>query len=64
MTGTAMRLDVRALEGLTRPDPDADARIRPRGLLAVLSRIGLALPSGLDPDTPGDRLYAAADGRP
>ncbi|MGW1653387.1 hypothetical protein [Streptomyces atratus] len=57
-------LDVQALEGLTRPDPDADARIRLRGLLAVLSRIGLALPPGPDPDTPGDRLYAAADDRP
>lgn len=56
-------LDVQALEGLTRPDPDADARIRLRGLLAVLSRIGLALPPGPDPDTPGDRLYAAADDR-
>ncbi|GAA1335335.1 hypothetical protein GCM10009647_077400 [Streptomyces sanglieri] len=57
-------LDVQALEELTRPDPDADARIRLRGLLAVLTRIGLILPPGLDPDTPGDRLYAAADGRP
>lgn len=57
-------LDVQALEGLTRTDPDADARIRLRGLLAVLTRIGLTLPPGLDPDTPGDRLYAAADGRP
>lgn len=57
-------LDVQALEELTRPDPDADARIRLRGLLAVLTRIGLVLPPGLDPDTPGDRLYAAADDRP
>ncbi|MEV6161495.1 hypothetical protein AB0L71_06155 [Streptomyces sp. NPDC052052] len=57
-------LDVQALEDLTRPDPDADARIRLRGLLAVLARIGLALPPGLEPDTPGDRIYAAVDGRP
>ncbi|MFB7214501.1 hypothetical protein [Streptomyces sp. NPDC056255] len=57
-------LDVQALEELIRPDPDADARIRLRGLLAVLTRIGLILPPGLDPDTPGDRLYAAADERP
>ncbi|MFJ2623863.1 hypothetical protein ACIO6T_10675 [Streptomyces sp. NPDC087532] len=57
-------LDVQALEELIRPDPDADARIRLRGLLAVLARIGLNLPPGLDPDMPGDRLYAAADGRP
>ncbi|MFB7846024.1 hypothetical protein ACFYXP_12290 [Streptomyces sp. NPDC002466] len=54
-------LDVQALEELIRPDPDADARTRLRGLLAVLTRIGLFLPEGLDPDTPGDRLYAAAD---
>ncbi|MGW1845600.1 hypothetical protein [Streptomyces sp. NPDC001966] len=57
-------LDVQALEELIRPDPDVDARIRLRGLLAVLTRIGLVLPPGLDPDTPGDRLYAAADDRP
>lgn len=57
-------LDVQALEELIRPDPDADARIRLRGLLAVLTRTGLILPPGLDPDTPGDRLYAAADDRP
>ncbi|MET8745462.1 hypothetical protein [Streptomyces sp. NPDC004728] len=56
--------DIQALEELIRPDPDADARIRLRGLLAVLTRIGLILPPGLDPDTPGDRLYAAADDRP
>ncbi|MFF2013691.1 hypothetical protein ACFVWY_32155 [Streptomyces sp. NPDC058195] len=57
-------LDVQALEELTRPDADADARIRLRGLVAVLTRIGLDLPPGLDPDTPGERLYAAADERP
>lgn len=57
-------LDIQALEELIRPDPDADARIRLRGLLAVLTRTGLILPPGLDPDTPGDRLYAAADDRP
>ncbi|MFJ6016164.1 hypothetical protein [Streptomyces sp. NPDC092952] len=57
-------LDVQALEELTRPDADADARIRLRGLVAVLTRIGLVLPPGLDPDTPGERLYAAADERP
>ncbi|MFJ8851746.1 hypothetical protein [Streptomyces sp. NPDC102437] len=57
-------LDIQAFEELIRPDPDADARIRLRGLLAALTRIGLILPPGLDPDTPGDRLYAAADDRP
>ncbi|MFG2567769.1 hypothetical protein ACGFR6_20280 [Streptomyces sp. NPDC048567] len=41
-------LDVQSLEALTRPDPDADARARLRGLLAVLTRTGLALPAGLD----------------
>ncbi|MFC9759870.1 hypothetical protein, partial [Streptomyces sp. NPDC056921] len=51
-------LDVQALEELIRPDPDADARIRLRGLLAVLTRTGLILPPGLDPDTPGDRPEA------
>ncbi|MGW2110383.1 hypothetical protein ACWCPL_27895, partial [Streptomyces sp. NPDC001948] len=35
--------------GLAAPDPDVDARIRLRGLLAVLTRIGLVLPPGLDP---------------
>ncbi|MFH8519404.1 hypothetical protein ACH4CE_30810 [Streptomyces gelaticus] len=28
-----------------------------------VDRIGLVLPPGMDPDTPGDRLYAAADRR-
>lgn len=48
-------LDVQALEALTRPDPDADARARLRGLLAVLTRTGLALPAGLGPGEPGPR---------
>lgn len=49
-------LDVQSLEALTRPDPDTDARARLRGLLAVLTRTGLALPAGLgaDPDEPPD----------
>ncbi|MFV2121789.1 hypothetical protein ACE14D_26505, partial [Streptomyces sp. Act-28] len=34
-------LDVQALQALTRPDPDADARARLLGLVAVLSRLGL-----------------------
>ncbi|PWS39593.1 hypothetical protein DKT74_37555, partial [Streptomyces sp. ZEA17I] len=42
-------LDLQALEELTRPDPDADAGARLRGLLAVLTRTGLVLPTGLGP---------------
>lgn len=57
-------LDVQALDALTRPDPDADARNRLLGLLAVLGRTGLALPSGLDPGASVDRLRAVADGLP
>ncbi|WP_406092629.1 hypothetical protein [Streptomyces sp. NBC_01013] len=51
-------LDVQALEALTRTDPEADARARLRGLLAVLTRIGLELPPGLDPGGPSARLAA------
>ncbi|MFJ2092462.1 hypothetical protein ACIOEW_24785 [Streptomyces sp. NPDC087901] len=54
-------LDVQALEALTRPDPETDARARLRGLLAVLTRIGLELPPGLDPGEPSGRLTAWAD---
>ncbi|MDF6044836.1 hypothetical protein LRD69_22335 [Streptomyces sp. JH14] len=53
-------LDVQGLEVLTRPDPDADARTRLRGLLAVLTRLGLELPPGLEPGEPAGRLHAAA----
>ncbi|WP_326657989.1 hypothetical protein [Streptomyces sp. NBC_00385] len=56
--------DVQALEALTRPDPEADARARLRGLLAVLTRIGLDLPPGLDPGEPSGRLAAGAGLRP
>lgn len=57
-------LDVRALEGLTRPDPAADARARLAGVLAVLTRSGVAPPAGLEPGLSSDRLTAAADFRP
>lgn len=57
-------LDVQALEALTRPDPEADARARLRGLLAVLTRIGLTLPAGLDPGAPSASLTAGADAGP
>ncbi|MEV6073805.1 hypothetical protein AB0L80_01620 [Streptomyces sp. NPDC052069] len=53
-------LDLQALEELTRPDPDADAGARLRGLLAVLTRTGLTLPSGLGPGEPADRLRSVA----
>ncbi|MFI6859825.1 hypothetical protein ACIBKZ_07930 [Streptomyces sp. NPDC050421] len=57
-------LDVQALEALTRPDPEANARARLRGLLAVLARIGLELPPGLDPGEPSGRLVTGADAWP
>ncbi|WP_122616366.1 hypothetical protein [Streptomyces sp. Tu 4128] len=53
-------LDVESLERLTKPDPDADARARLGGLLAVLTRAGVVLPAGLAPGTPAGRLGAAA----
>ncbi|MFF8465586.1 hypothetical protein [Streptomyces griseus] len=53
-------LDVQAMEELTRPDPDADADARLRGLLAVLTRTGLTLPTGLSPGESADRLRSVA----
>ncbi|MFJ6811240.1 hypothetical protein ACIQRK_35485 [Streptomyces anulatus] len=53
-------LDVQALEELTRPDPDANADARLRGLLAVLTRTGLTLPAGLSPGESADRLRSVA----
>ncbi|MEU3841802.1 hypothetical protein AB0E88_17445 [Streptomyces sp. NPDC028635] len=53
-------LDVQALDHLTRPDTDADARARLRGLLAVLTRAGVDLPAGLDPGAATDQLRQAA----
>ncbi|WP_328887123.1 hypothetical protein [Streptomyces sp. NBC_00316] len=55
--------DVQELEVLTRPDPGADARTRLRGLLAVLTRLGLELPPGLEPGDPAGRLHATAGSR-
>ncbi|MEU6274674.1 hypothetical protein ABZ871_20015 [Streptomyces populi] len=57
-------LDVQSLEPLTRPDPVADARVRVSGLLAVLTRVGVLLPAGLEPGEPGDRLRDAVLTRP
>lgn len=53
-------LDLQALEPLTRPDPEADALARLLGLIAVLARTGLALPMGLAPGEPADRLRSVA----
>ncbi|MEU6388597.1 hypothetical protein [Streptomyces sp. NPDC046939] len=53
-------LDMQSLDVLTTPDTAADARARLRGLLAVLTRTGLALPPGLVPGEPSDRLCEAA----
>ncbi|WLW52260.1 hypothetical protein [Streptomyces sp. YU58] len=57
-------LDLQSLERLTRPDPDADARARLRGLLAVLTRVGVDLPAGLAPGEPAGRLRELARARP
>lgn len=51
---------MRSLDPLTEPAPGADARARLRGLLAVLTRAGLALPAGLGPGEPTGRLLDAA----
>ncbi|MFI9112692.1 hypothetical protein [Streptomyces venezuelae] len=53
-------LDVQALEPLTRPDPDADAHSRLLGVVAVLGRAGLALPTGLAPGESAERLRSVA----
>ncbi|MGW0332611.1 hypothetical protein ACWD0J_12185 [Streptomyces sp. NPDC003011] len=57
-------LDLQALDHLTRPNRGADARARMRGLLAVLTRAGVALPPGLVPGASADRLREAAGVRP
>ncbi|WP_326593563.1 hypothetical protein [Streptomyces sp. NBC_01294] len=61
-------LDLEELERLTRTDPAADPAVggagdgetRLLGLIALLTRAGLALPAGLSPGEPADRLRAAA----
>ncbi|MER7171373.1 hypothetical protein [Streptomyces mesophilus] len=57
-------LDMQALEALTRPDSDADGRARMLGLLAVLGRAGLTLPSGLAPGLHSGELRSAAAALP
>ncbi|WP_172383786.1 hypothetical protein [Streptomyces sp. MNP-20] len=53
-------LDMQALDTLTRPDSEADARARLRGLIAVLTRVGVDLPPGLSPGESADRLREVA----
>ncbi|GAA3375452.1 hypothetical protein GCM10020367_43310 [Streptomyces sannanensis] len=53
-------LDMAALEDLARPDVQADARARLLGLIAVLTRGGLSLPTGLTPGDPADHLHQEA----
>ncbi|MFF0472767.1 hypothetical protein [Streptomyces sp. NPDC004284] len=53
-------LDVQALEPLTGPDPDADAHARLLGVVAVLARAGLVLPTGIVPGESADRLRSVA----
>ncbi|WP_424211828.1 hypothetical protein ACN20G_06845 [Streptomyces sp. BI20] len=57
-------LDLEVLERLTRPDENADGPARLLGLLALLTRAGLALPPGLAPDTPMGALREAARSAP
>ncbi|WP_149184367.1 hypothetical protein [Streptomyces sp. TRM49041] len=56
--------DVQALRPLTRADRDADARARLLGLIAVLARLDLALPPGVQPGEPTTHLRAAAQAGP
>ncbi|MFE9566838.1 hypothetical protein ACFYM0_37740 [Streptomyces sp. NPDC006487] len=53
-------LDLEELERLTRPDEAADGESRLLGVIALLARAGLALPAGLNPGEPADRLREAA----
>ncbi|MGW8766742.1 hypothetical protein ACWGN5_30060 [Streptomyces sp. NPDC055815] len=53
-------LDVQALEPLTEPDREADAHTRLLGVVAVLARAGLALPTGIVPGESADRLRSVA----
>ncbi|MFJ2827469.1 hypothetical protein ACIPC1_07655 [Streptomyces sp. NPDC087263] len=57
-------LDMQSLERLAEPDSAADARARMRGLLAVLTRAGVALPAGLTPGEPIGRLREVARVQP
>ncbi|GHH53945.1 hypothetical protein [Streptomyces candidus] len=52
--------DVAALEALARQDGDTDGRARLLGLVAVVQRAGLKLPTGLTPGESADRLREVA----
>ncbi|WP_329337274.1 hypothetical protein OG252_18200 [Streptomyces sp. NBC_01352] len=57
-------LDVQSLDQLTKPAARTDARARLGALLAVLTRAGVALPTGLIPGEPVARLHEAARAQP
>ncbi|WP_151478169.1 hypothetical protein [Streptomyces albicerus] len=57
-------LDTQSLDRLTKADPDADARARLVALLAVLTRAGVTLPTGLTPGAPAARLRETARAQP
>ncbi|GHH89632.1 hypothetical protein [Streptomyces capitiformicae] len=57
-------IDKQSLYDLTKPDPTARARTRMLSLLAVLARAGVALPAGLTPGEPADRLREVARVQP
>ncbi|MFJ4688799.1 hypothetical protein [Streptomyces sp. NPDC088789] len=57
-------LDVQSLDRLAAPDSEADARARLLGLVAILSRTGVALPAGLTPGASSAELSAAARALP
>ncbi|GAA3976841.1 hypothetical protein [Streptomyces plumbiresistens] len=57
-------LDVQSLDQLTKPAARTDARARLGALLAVLTRVGVALPTGLIPGEPVARLHEAARAQP
>ncbi|MER7835708.1 hypothetical protein ABTY98_07260 [Streptomyces sp. NPDC096040] len=52
-------LDARSLDRLTVPDPGVDAHARLRGLIAVLTRVGVQLREGLAPGRSADHLREA-----
>ncbi|MER7636994.1 hypothetical protein [Streptomyces sp. NPDC126522] len=57
-------LDLQSLDQPTKPDPEADARARLLGVLAVLTRAGVALPAALAPGETADRLREIARAQP
>jgi hypothetical protein len=57
-------LDMQSLDLLTAPDAAADAAARLSGVLAVLTRAGVAVPSGLVPGDSSAGLLEAARAQP